>query len=100
MNTMELPDNVIGTMFKILKAAMAFANLLVENLTRTPSEIFSNWLADINTPDWLNTIITGWLNINNPFISNLTIFDILLGGALMIVLIIGVVKFFGDALGL
>lgn len=100
MNGIEFPQNVIGTMFRILKACMTMANALVDNLFMTPSAVISEWLADANTPDWLNTFLTTLIEINIPFIAHLTIFDFLVGSSLMLVLIIGIVKYFGDAMGL
>lgn len=96
----DFPDNIIGTLFKLLKAAMNIANLLVENLMRTPSEIFSGWLEQSGLPDWLNNLLTAWTKFSNPIYSNLTLFDILIGGAFILILIIGIIKFFGDSIGL
>ena len=103
MDSSMYPDNIIGLMFKILDAAMSLANGLVENLMKTPSEILGDKLAGGNVPNWLRTVIEYVLEWSSPLlaiIDNYSLFDILIGSALLIVLVIGVVKYFGDTIGL
>lgn len=92
------PDNIIGIMFRILDGAMYIANLLVENLMRTPSEIINNWLENEGLPDWLVEFLDAVVKWNSPLTANITLFDLLIGSALIIVLVFGTVKFFTNVL--
>ena len=100
MQISEFPNNIIGFMFRLLQAAMNISNKLIEIFMRTPTEIMSGWLSNLDMTESLREVITLWMNITNPFISNLTLFDITIGGALIIVLIVGVMKYFANAMGL
>lgn len=106
MTSNMYPDNVLGLMYRILDAVMSFCQAIVQNLASTPLEIMQRYLQSSNLPDWLRTALE-WLvealTAANPLLSftyNLTLFDLLLGSGVILILLIGIIKYFGDVIGL
>lgn len=94
------PDNIIGIMFTLLESFMHICNQIVENFLKTPVEILTGWLDNSALPDWLVNIIQGVVAWHNPILNNVTLFDLLVGSALILVLFGAIFKFATDIVGL
>lgn len=94
------PDNIIGIMFTLLESFMHICNQIVANFFKTPVAILTGWLDDSTLPEWLVDIIEKIVAWHNPVLNNITLFDLLVGSALILVLIGAVVKFATDIVGL
>lgn len=92
----EMPPGVLKTMFQILSGIALVANTIWKYLFTDLSTILTNIIEEINLPQWLINMVDWLLDTPAAWIYQLSLFEILFGLGLVVVLIFGIVKFFTD----
>lgn len=92
----QLEDGVIKILFQFLNMFITVCSKIAEVSSKTLEELLIEVLQWAGVPDFQTTIIDVILDGPWAFFYHITIADLLLGGALIAVIVFGIVKYFTD----
>lgn len=92
----DMPDGILKTMFLILQGIATVALTIYKYLFTDLEVILTNTLEGANVPSWIVNIIDWLLDRPSAWVYDLSLFELIFGFGLVIVLIFGIVKYFTD----
>lgn len=92
----QIPDSILKTLMNIVAIFFRTCTWIVDTAGKTLQEIIVETMENLDVPEKIVELVNAIFDSNWAWIYHFSLLEILLGGALIVVVLFGIIKYFTD----